>query len=153
MNAPRPKKTRLFAACLAAVVVPACLGACADRFAPKTDAASPLAPRVQELVDANRRYPRWADFPASPTDLPDPAQVAANVDRLDTQAGALGGEVARIDWTLENAEALAAETRARVGETPVSPDSARTAAEIDALAQDLRDRAKAPPPIDRRPPQ
>ena len=153
MNAPRPKKTRLFAAGLAAVVVPACLGACADRFAPKTDAASPLAPRVQELVDANRRYPRWADFPASPTDLPDPAQVAANVDRLDTQAGTLGGEVARIDWTLENAEALAAETRARVGETPVSPDSARTAAEIDALAQDLRDRAKAPPPIDRRPPQ
>jgi hypothetical protein len=33
----------------------------------------------------------------------------------------------------------------------VSPDAARTEAEIDAFAQSLRDRAKAPPPIDRRP--
>lgn len=129
------------------------LGGCADRFAPPTDAASPLAPRVQALVDANRRYPSWTNFPASPTDLPDPAQVAANVNHLDSQAGALGGEVARIAWTLPDAETLAAETRAVVSDIPVSPDAARTSAEIEALAQDLRDRAKAPPPIDRRPPQ
>jgi hypothetical protein len=152
MNAPSAKKTRLFAAALLATV-PACLGACAGRFAPESDAASPLAPRVQALVDANRRYPRWEDFPAAPTGLPDPAQIAANVQGLEAQSGALGGEVARIDWTLGDAEALAAETRARVGAVPVSPDSARTAAEIEALARDLRERAKAPPPIDRRPPR
>lgn len=152
MNAPSAKKTRLFAAALLATV-PACLGACAGRFSPESDAASPLAPRVQALVDANRRYPRWEDFPAAPTGLPDPAQIAANVQGLEAQGGALGGEVARIDWTLGDAEALAAETRARVGAVPVSPDSARTAAEIEALARDLRERAKAPPPIDRRPPR
>ena len=152
MNAPSAKKTRLFAAALLATV-PACLGACAGRFAPESDTASPLAPRVQALVDANRRYPRWEDFPAAPTGLPDPAQISANVQGLEAQGGALGGEVARIDWTLGDAEALAAETLARVGAVPVSPDSARTAAEIEALARDLRERAKAPPPIDRRPPR
>ncbi len=70
---------------------------------------------------------------------------------ISARGGALGGEVARIDWTLGDAETLAAETRAQVGAVPVSPDAARTEAEIDAFAQSLRDRAKAPPPIDRRP--
>lgn len=151
MNAPYAKKTRPFAAALLALAVGGVLGGCADRFAARTETASPLAPRIQALVDANRRYPRWEDFPPAPTDLPEPTQVAANVRGLESQGGALAEETARIDWTLGDAETLAAETRAQVGDVPVSPDSARTAAEIEALAQDLRERAKAPPPIDRRP--
>lgn len=103
------------------------------------------------MVDANRRYPRWEDFPAAPTALPATDQVASQVQALAAQGGALGGEVSRIDWTLGSAEALAAETRAQVDAVPVSPDAARTQAEIDAFAQGLRDRAKAPQPVDRRP--
>jgi len=38
-----------------------------------------------------------------------------------------------------------------VGAVPISPDAARTQADIEAFAQELRDRAKAPPPVDRRP--
>lgn len=151
MNAPHAKKTRPFAAGLLAFAVAGVLGGCADRFADRTEQASPLAPRIQALVDANRRYPRWEDFPPAPTGLPEPTQVAANVQGLSSQGGALAEETARIDWTLGDAETLAAETRAQVGDVPVSPDSARTAAEIEALARDLRERAKAPPPIDRRP--
>ena len=41
------------------------LGGCATAFDPQTDEASPVAPRVQALVDANRTYPRWEDFPRS----------------------------------------------------------------------------------------
>ncbi|MCW0045068.1 hypothetical protein OIU13_00770 [Brevundimonas sp. BT-123] len=133
----------------AAITTPlsGCLGASASR----TEAVSPLAPRIQELVDANRRYPRWEDFPAAPTDLPPVTQVASNVRRLQGDSATLTSEIARIDWTLGDAEALAAETRAAVNAVPVSPDAVRTQADIEAFAQSLRDRAKAPPPLDRRP--
>ena len=151
MNAHFRKKTKAAAAALLILAAPIGLSACAGAFASQTDEASPLAPRIQTLVDGNRRYPQWADFPDAPSDLPAPGQIAANVQALDGQGRALGGEVARIEWTLADAEAMAAEVRAQTEAAPVSPDSARTAAEIDAFAQSLRDRAKAPPPIDRRP--
>ncbi|WP_292116163.1 hypothetical protein [Brevundimonas sp.] len=150
MNAHFSKKTRLWAliACLAPLM--GVLAACAGSFAPRTDPTSPIAPRVQALVDANRHYPSWENFPAAPTDLPAATQVAAQVGTLEDRGEALGGEVARIEWKLGDAETLAAETRAQVEAVPVSPDSLRTQAEIDAFAQGLRDRAKAPPPVDRR---
>jgi hypothetical protein len=151
MNAHFRKRTRLRASWLGLAMLSASLGACAPSFAPKTDASSPIAPRVQALVNANRHYPSWENFPDAPADLPEATQVAAQVGALESQGGALGGEVSRIDWTLGDAEVLAAETRAQVEAVPVSPDSAQTQAEIDAFAQSLRDRAKAPPPVDRRP--
>lgn len=151
MNAHLPKKMRLMTTALASAPLALAVASCA--LTPRTDPVSPIAPRVQELVDANRHYPRWENFPKASTDLPDPAQIALQARTLEGQGGTLHSEVARIDWTLGDAEAMAAETRAQVGAVPVSPDAARTEAEIDAFAQALRDRAKAPPPIDRRPVQ
>ncbi|MFN7129545.1 MAG: hypothetical protein ACK4OJ_10825 [Brevundimonas sp.] len=151
MNAHFRKRTKLKASGLGLATLTALLGGCAPSFAPKTDPTSPIAPRVQALVDANRHYPSWENFPAAPADLPEAAQVASSVRALESQGGALGSEVSGIDWTLKDAETLAAETRAQVEAVPVSPDSARTQVEIDAFAQSLRDRAKAPPPVDRRP--
>ncbi|WP_295165468.1 hypothetical protein [uncultured Brevundimonas sp.] len=136
---------------IAAAAIATPLSGCVGASASKTEAVSPLAPRIQELVDANRRYPRWEDFPAAPTDLPPVTQVASNVQRLQGDSATLTSEIARIDWTLGDAEALAAETRAAVNAVPVSPDVVRTQADIEAFAQSLRDRAKAPPPLDRRP--
>nr|UIP35171.1 hypothetical protein [Brevundimonas sp.] len=147
MNASHSKKMILIAAAAIATPLSGCIGASAS----KTEAVSPLAPRIQELVDANRRYPRWEDFPAAPTGLPPVTQVASNVQRLQGDSATLTSEIARIDWTLGDAEALAAETRAAVNAVPVSPDAVRTQADIEAFAQSLRDRAKAPPPLDRRP--
>ncbi|WP_313444028.1 hypothetical protein [Brevundimonas sp.] len=136
---------------IAAAAITTPLSGCVGASASKTKVVSPLAPRIQELVDANRRYPRWEDFPAAPTDLPRVTQVASNVQRLQGDSATLTSEIARIDWTLGDAEALAAETRAAVSAVPVSPDAVRTQADIEAFAQSLRDRAKAPPPLDRRP--
>ena len=135
---------------IAAAAIATPLSGCIGASASKTEVVSPLAPRIQELVDANRRYPRWEDFPAAPTDLPPVTQVASNVQRLQGDSATLTSEIARIDWTLGDAEALAAETRAAVNAVPVSPDAVRTQADIEAFAQSLRDRAKAPPPLDRR---
>ena len=54
------------------------LSACAGAFAPRTDAASPVAPQVEALVAANRDYPRWADFPKA-TPAPEPESLKGDV--------------------------------------------------------------------------
>ncbi len=125
-------------------------GGCVGSFDPKTDATSPVAPRVQELVDANRTYPRWVDFPATPTDLPQPAQVATNVQALNADSGALASLVASIDWTLDSDPAAFIESISRrFDPARMGPIGAQTPEEVEALAERLRRRAAAPPPIDR----
>lgn len=147
MNAP----IRKFAAVLAAAVASAALTACVGAFNPQTDPTSAVAPRVQALVDANREYPRWADFPRSIEPEPEPAQIAARVNTLRVSGGALAGEVSRIEWTLnEDPAAFAAATQARVDAVQVDPVTQETAAEIEAFARSLRERGQAPPPIPRR---
>jgi len=126
------------------------LSACGAAFAPRTDAASPVAPQVEALVAANREYPRWADFPKGEA-APAPTEVAVRVNTLRVSGGALAGEAARIDWqTSGDATAFADDVRARVAATPVSPVTAETQAEINARMQAARERGRAPPPINRR---
>lgn len=151
MNALFCKKTKPHFAVLILLGGGLTLSGCGAAFSAKTDPNGPLAPRIAALVDANRHYPRWTDFPSAPQDLPSPTQIASSVQALENKGTALGGEVSRIEWTLDDPEALAARTRAQVGAVPTSPDSVQTAEDIEALAQSLRDQAKAPPPIDRRP--
>ena len=93
MNASRRK----IAAALSVAVAGGGLTACVGSFDPATDATSPIAPRVQALVDANREYPRWADFPRSVEPLPEPVAIASQVNTLRVTGGALAGEVSRID--------------------------------------------------------
>ncbi len=125
-------------------------GGCVGSFDPQTDATSPLAPRIQELVDANRDYPRWADFPAEPTDLPQPAQVAANVSALGVQSGALASQVAGIDWVLDSDPTAFVESiNRRFDPARMAPIGAQTPEQVEAFAETLRRRAAAPPPIDR----
>ena len=143
MNASLSKK--MF---LCAVVATGASG-CAVAFDPATDPTSPVAPRVQALVDANRAYPRWEDFPSAPVDLPAPVEVAARVNTLRVTGGALAGEVSRIEWTLQDAEAFERDVVARVAASQPLPATARTAEEIEAFAQSLRERGRAPPPVPR----
>ncbi|MFT4954818.1 MAG: hypothetical protein ACI8U3_001192 [Brevundimonas sp.] len=127
------------------------VGACGAPFAAKTDPQSPLTERIQGLVDANREYPRWADFPSAPTDVPDAGVIAAQVAGLDQTGEALNRSAAAIDWTLnDDPEAYASEIRRRVEGARMSVDTARTAAEVEAFARSLRERSEPPPPIDPR---
>jgi hypothetical protein len=125
-------------------------GGCVGSFDPQTDATSPLAPRIQQLVDANRTYPRWADFPATPTNLPQPTQVAANVNALSASNSMLATQVAAIDWTMDSDPAAFVESiNRRFDPARMAPIGAQTPEEVEALAERLRRRAAAPPPIDR----
>ncbi|MNS78752.1 hypothetical protein D3C72_1123830 [compost metagenome] len=146
MNVFLSKKTILLA--MTGLLLPA--GGCVGSFDPQTDATSPLAPRIQQLVDANRNYPRWADFPAAPTDVPQPAQVAANVSRLNADSGALAGQVAKIDWTMDSDPTAFIESiQQRFDPAKMAPIGAQTPEEVEDFAETLRRRAAAPPPIDR----
>jgi hypothetical protein len=147
MNASRRK----IAAALSAVVACGGLTACVGSFDPATDATSPIAPRVQALVDANREYPRWADFPRSLEPLPEPVAIAAEVNTLRVTGGSLAGEVSRIDWqTTGDPAEFAAGVQARVDSVEVAPVTAETLAEIEDFVRRTRERGRAPPPVDRR---
>ncbi|MGO4409860.1 MULTISPECIES: hypothetical protein [unclassified Brevundimonas] len=125
-------------------------GGCVGAFNPQTDMTSPVAPRVQELVDSHRQYPRWADFPATSTDLPQPAQVAAKVNALNTAGGALTNQVAHIDWTLTGDPAAFVESvNRRFDPARMAPIGPQTPEAVEALAERLRRRAAPPPRIDR----
>lgn len=124
------------------------LGGCA--FNPSTDADSPLGPRIQALVEAHPDYPRLADFPPPPRGMPSREQVRERVAGLQQADAVLGSQLAAIDWQLTgNAEEVAAALRLRMAEFDVAAPTATTASEIEAYAEALRARAKAPPPIDR----
>jgi len=147
MNASRRK----IAAALSAVVAGGGLTACVGSFDPVTDATSPIAPRVQALVQANREYPRWADFPQGVEPLPEPVAIAAQVNTLRVTSGALAGEVSRIDWqTTGDPAAFTAEIQARLDSVEVAPVTAETVAEIEEFVRRTRERGRAPPPVDRR---
>lgn len=138
----------------AAVLLTGGLTACAGALNAETDASSPVAPRVQALVDANRRYPRWADFPRVTEPVPEPVAIAAQVNTLRVTGGSLAGEVSRIDWQETGDPAVfAAEVQARLNAVPVAPVTAETQAEIEEFIRRTRERGRAPPPVDRRPVQ
>ena len=125
------------------------LAGCAGAFeADMTD--SPISTQVQALVDANRTYPRWEDFPKASADTPAPAQVATRVAALNAADQSLRSQLAGMEWRSVDAETFARETRARVEAAQPSPATAQTEADIEAFAERLRARGKAPPPIGRR---
>lgn len=130
-----------------AVAAAASGAACASRPGGDTPA---LDARVSAIVEVNRSYPRWRDFPAAPTPLPADVTLAAAVDRLDAGQNALARETAAIVWTLTDPEGFAAATRSRVEATRVAPVTQQTAETLEAFAESLRERGRAPPPISRR---
>ena len=148
MNAQQAKKIIGGLAIPAAALV---LGGCAGAFNPETDAASPIAPRVQALVDANRTYPRWENFPRSSEPLPEPVEVASRVGRLGGDGTDLAAEAARIEWQTGDPVELAAEINGRIDAQAIAPVTAETQAEVEAFAARTRQRGTAPPPVDRGP--
>lgn len=147
MNASGRKIIAIFAAGLFSAAVGGCVGS----FDPATDPTSPLAGRVQTLVDSHRVYPRWTDFPTSPEAPPGPVQIAGQLNTLRITGAALTGEAARIDWQSGgDPEVFATEIKARVDAVTVAPVTGQTRDEIEAFLRQTRERGRAPPPVDRR---
>lgn len=146
MNASGAKKP-MFAAVLA---VGALLGGCSGPFKAAPTDDSPLSERIQQMVDANRSYPGWSDFPAAPTDVPDDRFVAERVAALARTGQDASRAAAAIQWTRDDPATYADAVRRRMNAARMAPGTAQTAAEVEAFARALRERAEPPPPIDPR---
>lgn len=134
---------------LAALV--ATTGGCVGSFNPPTDETSPLAPRIQQLVDRHNRYPRWEDFPKASTDVPKPEYYAGEVAGLARTNQGLAEQIMGIDWqTSSDPEVFEAMIMRQFDPAAMAPLGPQSSEEIEALAESLRRRATPPPPIDRR---
>jgi hypothetical protein len=146
MNARAMKKTGgpVVAAALIA------LGGCTTALDVAESADPEESARIAQIVELNRAYPRWEDFPQTGTDAPSVDQIRADVGALRSDAAALNAQTAAMPTLMSDPTAFEAGVRERVMSVPISPDTQRTREQIDAFAQDLRDRARAPAPIPRR---
>ncbi|HEV2082875.1 MAG TPA: hypothetical protein VGR32_10560 [Brevundimonas sp.] len=145
MNASAFKKTGVLVAGAAVVA----LGGCRTALDAAESADPAESARIAEIVNANRTFPRWEDFPRAGTDGPTIDQVRAEVGALRADGAALQARIAATP-PVDDPTGFEAEVRARVDAVPISPDTQRTREQIDAFARGLRERARAPAPIPRR---
>lgn len=145
MNVRAWKKTGLLIVG-AALVVP---GGCKTALDTAESADPAETVRIAEIVNANRVYPSWEDFPRRGTDGPTLDQVRSEVAALRADGAALQARIAAMP-AVDDATGFEADVRARVEAVPVSPDTQRTREQIDDFARGLRERARAPAPIPRR---
>jgi hypothetical protein len=143
MNGFDLKKT---SAVLGLLIAASGAGACAGPQA-RGEALSPLSARVDALVQANRTYPRWTDFPGRPTDVPPVTEIAAEVTTLNVTGNTLQREVAAPQWEVTDPAALGRSIQSRIDAAAAAPVSPETAAEIEAFVRRQRERSTPPPPI------
>jgi hypothetical protein len=107
----------------------------------RIDPASPVAGDVGRMTRANADFPSFNEIPAAPQDIRPVAQYGQQAGALDRLRDQLERETADNTWTLKNTEGFAAEARGAVPDLPPP-----TAADAEAFARELRERATPPPP-------
>jgi len=146
MNGHETKKIRLRCVNVLIPVSVLVLCGCAGTFETGTE-PSVMQDQVQLPIQANRSYPRWDEFPRMTTGVPVTAAIAGQVESLRSADRQLQLELVEIEWTLGDTEAFQTEVGARLSEMPVLSDPILSVPEIEALAESLRQRGKAPPPV------
>lgn len=146
MPSPHRNKSSLIAAALVAGSLT--LGGCLahDPFAPPTDPASAAAQQVNEAAARDMPYPRWADFPAAPTDVPTAGEFAMRVVATEEARTILEAQARDLVWTLDDSEGWATAQRSLVNRELAEPAAADALAQTEAWAAAARAEA-VPPPV------
>ncbi len=123
------------------------LSGCAslDPFQRNVASESPAAPSVEAALEADHEYPTWAEFPAAPTGVLKPADVAQRVAGLERQGAAL------VQWAQDNPQmvtdtsAFAAQGLGQINRNYSRPAPANAAAQTEAFARAAKALATPPP--------
>jgi hypothetical protein len=147
-----PQRIEAWVRLAAALVLAGATGGCMayDPFNQTIDPTSPAAQRVGVQTRTDMAYPRWADFPAEPRNVPTATDIRNRVLGLEASELELNRQVAAIAWTLtpEDGAPWAERTRNRIDPRLSRPARPDEATEAVAWAQRMRERAAPPPPID-----
>lgn len=129
------------------------LGACANALPPRREAGTTkplpdeLARRLETVREENAAFPDFRNIPTVPTDLRTPAQFRQAVQAVQGEATGLQRWAAANPPLVADVEAYAAQARRELGIGPEDVPPADQAAQIEALARELRRRAEPPPVI------
>lgn len=117
-----------------------------DPFAPPTDPGSAAAAQVNAAAAKDRPFPRWADFPAAPRDVPTAEQFGMRVVETEEAKAILEAQARELVWTLDNTEGWATASRGFIDPNLAQPAPADSRARSEAWAAEMRAKA-TPPPI------
>lgn len=146
MPSPHRNKSSLIATALLAgsLTLAGCLAH--DPFAPPTDPASAAARQVNEAAARDMPYPRWAEFPAAPTDVPTAGEFAMRVVATEEARAILEAQARELVWTLDDSEGWATAQRGLINRELAEPAAADALAQTEAWAAAVRAEA-VPPPV------
>jgi hypothetical protein len=136
---------RIAIAALAAAGMSACVSESNFAERSRIRPGSPVAEAVAQVQAKALPYPSFATFPKKPTDLRAPGAWEQGRASLDKSAGELAA-VASAPVEMPDPDAYARQARAAAGLDQITPPGPGAAAELDAYARELRERATPPPP-------
>lgn len=108
----------------------------------RIDPASPIAAEAARVTRQPARLPTFAAIPKKPTDLRPAAQYGRSARTIVAEGEALVAATQPTTWTLQETDAFADKSRRDAGPQLDPP----TAADAEAFARELRERATPPPP-------
>lgn len=107
---------------------------------------SKIAQAIAEVKATPSAYPKLADIPAMPQDIPSAEDFAAAVASLDASAATLDRTLSTAPRSSPPDPDWAASVLRSSGLEGITPPAESTRAETEALAAELRRRAMPPPP-------
>ncbi|CAN5252236.1 hypothetical protein BH11PSE2_BH11PSE2_04310 [soil metagenome] len=126
------------------------LGACASPpdlvTKSRIEPNSALAMAISRVQATPLAYPKFSDIPAVPTDVRSPEAWKSSSSALQTTSGALKKADSDAKPEIADVDAFAKQLRNSAGLPGIEAPSATSAAETEAFARSLRERATPPPP-------
>jgi hypothetical protein len=110
------------------------------------DPNSPVARDVAAALAHPGPYPKFAQIPKAPKDVPPSSLIRAEVASLNREQGKLETQQAALPPPATDTEAFAAAAGARTPDQAQAPGP-QSPQETESYAQGLRERATPPPPL------
>jgi hypothetical protein len=144
LRGPTPSSLIALAVLTGSLMLAGCLAH--DPFAMPADPQSAAAQQVNEAAAQDRPFPRWADFPAAPRDVPTAEDFRMRVVETEEAQRILAAQASQLQWELDNTESWAEATRSLVDAGLAEPAPADAAQLTEAWAAAARAKA-VPPPV------